>query len=150
MEEYSYEFDKRIIDPQRCTDDFTYVATDGTVFEGRDKALAKVKEVYAPFIAIAHIPFYLVCTEVSDGWEMLGQAHLFLDLPGNPAAGQAKVKDSRDGKEWDLKVPGAFKFHYVKHGGGILVKRTEVMGDNSVGMMMMLKRGLVNLKDLGL
>src|SRR5271170_2523410 len=150
MEGLAYEFDKRNFDTQWYTDDYTYVMSDGTVVEGRDKALDTVKGIYAPFTAYAHIPYYLVCTEVSDGWEMIGQAHMFVNLPGNPVAGEAKVKDPREGKEWDLKVPGAFRFHYVKHGENILLKRTEVMADKSVVMVMMIKRNLIDRKGSGL
>jgi len=138
------------MDIKYYTDDYTYVMSDGTVIEGRDKALDAVKGIYATFTAYTHIPYYLVCTEVNDGWEMIGQAHMFVNLPGNPVAGEAKVKDPREGKEWDLKMPGAFRFHYAKQGGDIFMKRTEVMADNSGVMMMMIKRNLIDPKSLGL
>src|SRR5271154_4201870 len=77
MEENTYEFDKRNFDTKRYADDFTYVMADGTVVQGRDKALDVIKGIYATFTAYTHIPFYGVCIEVSDGWELLGQAYMF-------------------------------------------------------------------------
>lgn len=61
---------------------------------------------------------------------MLGNAFLYGALPGSPAAGESKVKDST-GKEWDIQIPGGFHFQFVKddkakNGNGFALKRTEV------------------------
>ena len=85
---------------------------------------------------------------------MLGQATLFANLPGAPAAGETKVKDA-SGKEWDMGVPSGFHFFYKKddkadNGLGMFIKRTEVMSDSGVPMGIMLKRGLIKASDLGL
>lgn len=44
---------------------------------------------------------------------MFGSADCFFNLPGAPAAGESKVRDP-EGREWDVQVPGAFAFEYVR------------------------------------
>jgi hypothetical protein len=79
---------------------------------------------------------------------MLGQSNVFFNLPGNPAPGEKKVSDA-SGKQWDVSVMTAFHCLYVNAEGGILLKRIEIMSDSSPPMKMMIKRGLVNPKELG-
>lgn len=154
MEEYTRDFDSQNFSPKWYSKDWTLHQADGTVVSGRDEGIAALRELYRPLTAHFHEPYFLVCTDVADGWDMIRQATLFGNLGGTPAAGEKKVKD-RQGREWDMGLPAAFHFHYVKdsgaeNGGGIVLKRTEIMSDSGVPMGIMLKRGLINTKDLGL
>lgn len=79
---------------------------------------------------------------------MLGQTNVFFNLSGNPAPGEKKVSDA-SGKQWDVSVPSAFHCLYVNTDGGILFKRIEIMSDSSPPMKMMIKRGLIDPKELG-
>ena len=109
MHEYTNAFDtgdfKRVIDDYHTKDEFTFVRSDGRVYHDTgDKLVALMQEVYGGFTAYTHIPYYLSCVENDDGWEMIGQAHVYANLPGQPAQGEPpKVKDEH-GKEWDVKV----------------------------------------------
>ena len=108
----------------------------------------------SPFISYFHEPYFLMGSETDDGYEMLGQATLFANLPGAPAPGESKVKD-KSSKERDLSVPAVMHFWYVndekaENGLGMSIKRTEITSDSSVPMGVMLKRGLISPKDLGL
>lgn len=154
MEDYTLDFDTHSFSPKWYSKDWTLHKADGGVVSGREAGIAALKEIYGPLTAHFHEPYFLICTEIADGWDMIGQAKLFGNLNGSPAAGEAKVKD-RQGREWDMCVPGGFHFHYVKdpgaeNGGGILLKKTEIMSDSGVPMGIMLKRGLIKAQDLGL
>jgi len=99
-------------------------------------------------------PTYIVVHDNKEGWEMLAQATLYANLVGEPAKGEVKVKDGK-GKEWDMGVPSAFRVIYAKddgakNGTGVLIKREELMSDSGVAMGMLLKRGVLSAKDLGL
>jgi len=72
-----------------------------------------------------------MCHDKDDGYELLGQALFYANLPGQPAAGEAKVKDL-SGREWDFKIPAGFRFQFVKdsnapNGHGLLMKRVDVI-----------------------
>jgi hypothetical protein len=149
MEVHTYEFDTRTWESKRYTSDFTYVAPDGQVHEGRDKALEAIKTTYAPLTAQCHRPYFMVCTETEEGYDMIGQATLYANLSGEPAAGESKVTD-KDGKKWDLAIPGAFHFWCVKTEDGFLLKRTEMHADTGPLVMGLLKRGVISPKHLGL
>ena len=129
------------------TDDMVLTKGDGSVHKG-EAAWEASKEVYNAFAEYFHCPYYLVCTETDDGWEMLGQAHIFGNLPGPRRDGEPpKVKDRRDGKEWDVCVPGAFRFRYVKGKGkhGMALSRTDLHGDTMPVGMTLIKRGVIQL-----
>lgn len=130
------------------TSDFTFTKPDGTSFSGIDKAWPAIKENYGPLAEYSHIPYYGVTTEVSDGWQMIGQATVYANLVGQPAADEQKLKDAQ-GKEWDVAVPAAFKFHYVKDDGaphhGIRLQSTEIHADNVPIVMTLVKRGVMKL-----
>ena len=89
----------------------------------------------------------------SYGWELIGNAWIFGNFPGNPGPGEQKVKDI-DGHEWDCKMAGGFRFQFVKDAGGprdgILLKMVQIMTDSAPVMMKMLGRGLIKPADLGL
>jgi hypothetical protein len=85
---------------------------------------------------------------------MIGNAYIFGNLPGNPSASEpGKVQDI-DGKQWDCKMVGGFRFQFVKDAGGprdgMLMKKVQIMTDTAPVMMRMLGRGLVKPSDLGL
>ncbi len=111
-------------------DSTSLIKGDGTEIKGRDNVVEALKQLYGPFTAQYHEPSFVMCSETDDGWEMLGQATLFVNLPGEPAAGEKKVKDA-SGKEWDTGVPSGFHFYYKKddnadNGLGMYFKRTEI------------------------
>jgi hypothetical protein len=154
MEAFNKDFDANGVNPKWYTADASIQKADGTEFYGREGVIAVARELYGPFTSYFHEPYFVMCSETDDGYEMLGQAKLFANLPGAPAAGECKVKD-KSGKEWDLSVPAAMHFWYVndekaENGLGMAIKRTEIMSDGSVPMGIMLKRGLISSKDLGL
>jgi hypothetical protein len=154
METYTKEFDTHGPSPKWYTADASLQKADGTEYHGREQSITAIKELYGPLTSHFHEPYFVMCSRTDDGYEMLGQAKLFANLPGQPAAGESKVKD-KSGKEWDIGVPAAFHFWYVndekaENGHGMAIKRTEIMSDGSAPMVVMLKRGLISAKDLGL
>ncbi|KAF2472086.1 uncharacterized protein BDR25DRAFT_313281 [Lindgomyces ingoldianus] len=146
-------FDNRAWDiptEQYLTEDFVLKKSDGTEVHGREAAWAADKALYAPFTAHKHEPRGLMCAENAEGWEMVGRANLYVNLPGAPSEGEKKVKDL-DGKEWDAVCAGMFRFLYVKDESGfqgIKLKRTEVCSDPLPALGLMLKRGVVTPEQL--
>ncbi|OCK75302.1 hypothetical protein K432DRAFT_362330 [Lepidopterella palustris CBS 459.81] len=129
---------------------FTLQKSDGTIIEGAEKAWASNKETYAPFPAHMHEPQYLFCTETENGWQMMGRANLFVELPGQPGTGEKKVK-SVSGKEWDAVMPSAFHFEYVKDKDGvdgIKLAKTEIFSDPFPALRLMLKRGVIKPENI--
>lgn len=149
MEEYNHDFDTQSWDSKWYSEDWTYVASDGNIYQGKEKALEAVKSFYSPLTTYFHEPFLVMCSETPDGYEMIGQAKLYANLPGEPHVEEKKVKDG-SGRDWDLAVPGAFYFQYAKHGGGFVLKKTEMMGDSGVIAIKLVKRGVIGQKELGL
>lgn len=89
----------------------------------------------------------MVVTETDYGWEMIGQAWIFGNLPGEPAKGEQKVMD-KSGKAWDVGMAGAFRFQYrkvdgAKH-GDILLQMVHIMTDTGPLLMRMMGRGLLD------
>lgn len=134
MEAYTGAFEQRAWEKPHdiwITDDHVFVHSDGTVHKGAEATWALVKEVYGPFIAYHFQPYFLVCWEVDkDTYEMMGQATFFAHLPGDPVAGEQKVTDNK-GRQWDIALPGGFKFQYkkadhAKNGHGYLLNGIEV------------------------
>ncbi|KIY00399.1 uncharacterized protein Z520_04084 [Fonsecaea multimorphosa CBS 102226] len=151
MERFRDDFDTKSFDPKWYAPDFTYVAPDGTVSEGRDKALDAMKALYGPLPKWCHEAFYLNCYELDDSgsYEMIGKATLWANLPGEPAQGESKKTDG-EGKKWDLAIPGTYLFNYAKAGDGFVLKRIELTGDTGPLMVGLLRRGVLSSKDLGL
>jgi hypothetical protein len=139
------------LDPQWYTADATFQKADGSEYYGLDEVLKAVEQGYAPFTSHYHEPYSMMCIETDGGYKMSAQAKIYGNLAGAPVAGESRVKD-KTGKEWDVVVPGGYLGYYVKaeNGLGIAIKRTEVTADGSVPMRLMLKRGLISAKDLGL
>ena len=116
--------------------------------EGREKAIEAVKNLYGPLTAQSHQPYFLNCIESDAGYELLGLATPWADLPGEPAAGETKKKD-RHGRAWDIGGPGCFRFNLVKDGDGYLLSRIEIFADSGPILMVMPKRGVLSMKDHG-
>lgn len=127
------------------TSDFTLVKADGSLYSNADEAFEQMKQMYAPFTKEFHEPYFLICWETKTGWEMLGQAHFYANCRGEPVAGEKKVQDGQ-GREWDVKIPGAFKFTYVKKEeaahDGIELQRSEVMVDSLPAVQVLMQRGV--------
>ncbi len=80
---------------------------------------------------------------------MIGQAHLYATLPGQPARGEPpKVKDQK-GREFDVVIPAGFKFEYKKDSGSkhgpVKLQKIELMSDSLPIVMMLAKRGVIQL-----
>jgi hypothetical protein len=149
LEDMKNDFDNRSWDTKWYAPNFTYVAPNGQVVEGREKALEAIKAQYTPLTAYWHEPFYQVCTETDYGYEMIGSATMWANLPGEPATGETKKYD-KNGKAWDVAGPGGFRFQIEKNGDSFHLNRMEVTADSGPIVMGMLRRGVINLKDLGL
>ncbi|ETI29505.1 hypothetical protein G647_01958 [Cladophialophora carrionii CBS 160.54] len=150
MEDYTRNFNKRADwGKDECdwfSADFTLVKPDGSSHTGNAQAFKESKSMYQFFTSESHEPYLLVTWETKDGWNMIGQAHLFANLPGQATPQEKKVKDLQ-GREWDVKIPGAFVFHYVRQSGaahdGIVLKRTEIMSDSLPAVQMLMARGVI-------
>lgn len=77
---------------------------------------------------------------------MIGLAMVFANLPGEE---KREVKDKK-GRDWEVKLPGAFKFYYRKDGDGFKVKSTEIFSDSGPVVMALLKKGVMTPEQLGL
>lgn len=127
------------------TSDFVFQKSDGTQVKGAEEGWAADKEMYAPFTAHKHEPQHFRMAETSDGWDMLGCAKMFVNLPGQLREGEEKVKDI-EGTEWDAVLYGAFRFIYVKDADGyqgIKVRRVEIYSDPLPALGLLLKRGVL-------
>ncbi len=151
MEDYTRMFDQRGYNQEKWTDWFTedmvLTKADGSVHKG-EAAWEASKEVYSAFTEYMHLPYFCVTIDTDDGWEMVGQAHIYGNLPGQRGEGEPpKVKDSRDGKEWEVRIPGAFRFHYVKGKGkhGMALSATDLHGDSMPVGMTLIKRGVIKM-----
>lgn len=150
MEEFTLNFNKRGDWGQDESDwlssDTTLVKPDGSSHTGNGLAFKQSKEMYQFFTSEFHEPYFLVTWETKDGWEMIGQAHLFANLPGEATPQEAKVKDLQ-GREWDVKIPGGFRFEYVRQDGaphdGIVLRRTEIMSDSMPAVQLLMARGVI-------
>lgn len=117
--------------------------------EGREKTIEALKAMFDPLPRWHHEPFYLNCYETESGYEMVGKATVWLDLPGEPATGEHKRTDV-NGNQWDLAVPGTFTHQYVSAGNDFALKRIEITADTNQIVIGMWKRGAISSKDLGI
>ncbi|KAF2678184.1 hypothetical protein K458DRAFT_409155 [Lentithecium fluviatile CBS 122367] len=149
MEQYTHAADRKAWDTEPSSNWFTsdcalYKPT-GEVISGGDAAWNAIKEVYAPFSEHLHIPQFIVVWERENGWEMLGVATLYWNLPVPGEGG--KVKDVK-GKEWDGAGPAAFDFWYRKTDAGIRLEKEAIYADSSAAVKEMVKRGMVKAEDV--
>ena len=156
MERYTHRYDEGLAvmegELDKWHDDnFTYVASNGTVSHGIKQAFEALKQVYGPLKAYHHEPYYLNCYAAPGGaegdYEMIGLAMVFLDTPGD-RMGEG-VKD-RTGRTWEASLPGGFKFYYRRVGDGFKLAKTEIFSDSGPVVSLLLKKGVVTAKDLGL
>lgn len=135
------------------TSDLTLLKPDGSTVSGGEKSWAAVAELFAAYTTQWTEPYYMVVTDTDYGWEMIGNAKIYGNLPGEAAQGESKARDA-SGKEWDHAMSGGFRFQYVKGAGGphdgILLKMVQITADSGPVLMKMLGRGLVKPADLGL
>lgn len=79
-------------------------------------------------------------------WLLLGLSKAYSLLPGVGQEGGEKAK-SKDGKEWDVCVPAAYRFCFRKEEaagvGGLLMSKTEVFSDSGPVVKMMMQKGLM-------
>ena len=114
MEGYTHAFDTADFDlvaKEYSAYPYTFIKSDGTETKtDSPEELAKTfKDSYGGFTKYTHIPYYISNVETDYGWECVGLAHVYANLPGEAGSGEpAKVK--YEGEEWDVKVPGAFHF----------------------------------------
>jgi len=150
MEKYTVHFNQRGDWSEDGSDwfapDFTLVKPDGTSYFGNAPGFAESKAMYQFFTKEFHEPYFLVTWETEDGWDMIGQAYLYANLKGAPTAQEKKVQDLQ-GRDWDVKIPGSFKFVYVKESGaphdGIVLKRTEISSDSLGVVQTLMARGVI-------
>jgi hypothetical protein len=135
------------------TEDLSLLKPDGTHVQGGQASWTAVADLFRPLTSQLTIPFYLVTTETEYGWEMVGTANIFGNLPGEPADGEIKVKDDH-GTEWDVKMSGGFRFQYRKVPGAkydnIHCQMVQIFTDSGPVVTKMLRRGLLKPSDLGL
>lgn len=137
---------------QYQTSDFTYAKPNGQIFPSGKASWDQVAEDYSFFTKYHHEPYFFVCWErqQGDGWEMLGNAWLFANLPNGNGSG---IKDGK-GREWEIKVPAGFHFVYMKDSsakhGGINLATTSVTSDTGPVVVELLKRGVMKPSDLGI
>ena len=152
MEDYTIAFNARSNWGEKTSDwhssDFILVKPDGAEIKGEEESFKHAKSMYEPFTKEFHEPYFLVCWDTNEGSEMIGQAYLFANCPGNPSEGEQKHKDGQ-GREWDVKIPGGFHFWYVKKQGAAHgdyeMGRTEITSDSFPAVQLLLKRGVMKL-----
>ena len=87
--------------------------------------------------------------EKADGWEFIGEATLFIDLPKE---GDTKKATDLDGRRWDLSVGSMFRFNFVKDWtakhDGIKIRSLQMYSDTGPVVEEMLKRGIMKPEDL--
>jgi hypothetical protein len=155
MEAYTNFVDQRNFDKlysEWHTEDCEYHKHDGTVVSGGAECWRESEKTFGVFTSFLHRPYFLMCTETDNGWEMLGQAYLCANIVGEPIAGEKTVNDPDD-NAWDVVVPSGFHFEYVKDGNamheGILMKKNETMSDSWPIMYILMRRGLFKAETTG-
>jgi hypothetical protein len=91
MEAFNKDFDVNGVNPKWYTAVTSIQKADGTESHGRKEVVAVARELYGPFTSYFHEPYFMMCSETNDRYEMLGQAKLFANLPGAPAPGESKA-----------------------------------------------------------
>jgi hypothetical protein len=133
------------------TDDYTFIAPDGTVTTGGEPAVIATQDDYRVFTAFIHEPVWASAYQAGDdgAWHVVAEAAVFANLPGESR--EKKFKD-RDGKMWDVKVGGMFRFEYVGVEGavhdGLKMRKLTCFCDTAPIAVEMLKRGLMKPEDL--
>ena len=133
------------------TPDWSYRAANGQQAKGTKDAFALLSQSYGALAQFHHEPYYLSCSPVGESgdFEMIGLAQVYVNLHGE------EVKNLKDdkGRDWEMSLPGAFKFHYKKDEngpGGFRMQSTEVFSDSGPIVMALLKKGVMTPEQLGL
>lgn len=129
------------------TDDFVLTKPDGTALPAGEPSWKGWLEQYAPFTEHLHEARYVNVYEREGGWEMMGVAHIYGNLP---VPGE-KTKTDLTGRKWDVVVPGAIRFYCVKDASGpkgFKIKSIDLFGDGTPVVVEMIKRGMVKPEDL--
>lgn len=156
MERYTNKFDEGLAAMEAeldvwHDDNFTYVASNGQTVQGIKPAFEALKQTYGPLEKYHHEPYYLNCYAAPGGkegdYEMIGLAKVYVDIPGEK--GGEGPKDLT-GKQWEASLPGGFKFYYRRVGDGFKLAKTEIFSDSGPVVSLLLKKGVVTAKDLGL
>jgi hypothetical protein len=124
------------------SDDFSFTKSTGTCITGGAPAWAALLEMYAPFTTHYHEPFFYIIWETPTGYELIGSAKVFANLP---APGES-TKTDLEGRKWDIEAPGAFHFEYVKDPSGpkgLKLKSEKLFADAIPMVGEMVKRGMV-------
>ncbi|KAL8795148.1 MAG: hypothetical protein Q9195_002303 [Heterodermia aff. obscurata] len=136
--------------------DWHLTKADNSVVSGGHEVWTEgIPSIYGPFAGHLHDPTFLIVWETEEGYEMIGEANVFLDLGGaEEGEGGKKEKDSK-GKEWDAVMPGSFHFWFARAEGGegnthgLVMKRTQLFADSAPVKSLMVKKGLLKKEDLG-
>ncbi|KAJ6263726.1 hypothetical protein Dda_2296 [Drechslerella dactyloides] len=129
------------------TDDFTFTKTDGTVLPPGEASWKGWLEGYVFFTEHLHEARYVCVYERDGGWEMVGVANIYCNLP---VPGE-RTKTDLSGRKWDIVVPGSFIFNCVQDSAGpkgFKVKSMTLFGDRVPAVAEMIKRGMVKPEDL--
>lgn len=135
------------------TDDYTFIAPNGIVTAGGETAVTATQDDYRAFTAFIHEPVWACVYQDGEGgpWHVVAEAAVFADLPETGTAREKKFKD-REGKKWDVKVGGMFRFEFVGVEGavhdGLKMRRLTCFCDTAPMAAEMLKRGLMKPEDL--
>ncbi|KIW08374.1 uncharacterized protein PV09_01290 [Verruconis gallopava] len=150
MEKYTVEFfnqpelrNNKDVFAKWHTADTVHQNSDGSVYTGLDACFTAIQQIYAPFAAFVHEPRFWTVWEVDGGFEMVGQAVMYADLP---VPGGEKAHEDMNGKKWDLALQGMFHFWYSSDpsgNDGFKMKRSEVYSDTFPAVQEMMKRGMV-------
>ncbi len=127
------------------SDDFVYVKNGAASAPGAP-SWAKLVGDYALFVSHYHEPAFYTIHETATGWDLIGWANIFANLP---VPGD-KVRDAL-GREWDIKVPGAFHFVYVKDPSGpkgLKLQRQELFVDGVAVGKEVVKRGIATWEQI--
>ncbi|KAF3929072.1 hypothetical protein ABW20_dc0105142 [Dactylellina cionopaga] len=129
------------------TEDFTITKPDGTTVAPGEASWKAWLEPYAPFVKHYHEARYGCVYERDGGWEMVGFANIYANLP---VPGE-KTKTDSAGVQWDVMIAGAFLFNLVKDSTGpkgLKIKSLTIFGDSLPAVGEMIKRGMVKPEDL--
>ncbi|KAB8225049.1 hypothetical protein BDV33DRAFT_198895 [Aspergillus novoparasiticus] len=131
------------------TDDYTYIKPNGQRFTGGETAWEASKADYSAFKLSYHEPKWVCVAEKVDGWEFVGEATLFIDLPRE---GGIKKAVDLDGRRWDLGLECMFRFNFVKDWtakhDGIKIRSMQIYSDSGPVVEEMLRRGIMKPEEL--
>lgn len=123
------------------SDDYVYVKS-GVAHPPGAPSWAKFVADHAPFTGVYHEPFFYVIHDTPTGWELIGEAKIFVNLP---VPGAEKVKDA-EGRDWDVMLKGAFHFTFVKDPSGpkgIKMQKQVIYADMLPVAAELVKRGMI-------